>query len=119
MNIESTSAAGRCGRKSSSPYCLPAGSPFHPAGDRLTVRIKKTTTLGNILLTAEASPLPILGRVIEVGPGEVDKKGRSQAECKAGDLILYKPELAMDVFIGEERILLMPFASVIAVVHDE
>ena len=62
-----------------------------PLGKRLVVkRLVAGTTKGGILLPESAQEKPKQGKVVAVGPGEVDSKGHLQKlDVKVGDEILF------------------------------
>ncbi len=62
-----------------------------PLGNRIVIqRQEAKTTKGGILLPETAQEKPRQGKVIAVGPGKIDEKGKSQPlNVKVGDEILF------------------------------
>jgi chaperonin GroES len=62
-----------------------------PLGNRIVVKRQEAkTTKGGILLPEAAQEKPRQGKVVAVGPGKVDEKGKSHPiEVKVGDEILF------------------------------
>lgn len=64
---------------------------IQPLGNRLVVqRQEAQTTKGGIILPDAAKEKPRQGKVVAVGPGKVDDKGRKQSlDVKVGDQVLF------------------------------
>lgn len=62
-----------------------------PLGNRIVVKREEAkTTRGGILLPETAQEKPRQGKVVAVGPGKVDEKGKNHAvELKVGDTVLF------------------------------
>jgi chaperonin GroES len=62
-----------------------------PLGNRLVVkRVEAKTTKGGILLPETAQEKPRQGKVVAVGPGKTDEKGKCHpVGVKVGDEILF------------------------------
>jgi chaperonin GroES len=62
-----------------------------PLGNRIVVKRQEAkTTKGGILLPETAQEKPRQGKVVAVGPGKVDEKGKNLAlDVKVGDEILF------------------------------
>jgi chaperonin GroES len=62
-----------------------------PLGNRIVVKRQETkTTKGGILLPETAQEKPRQGKVVAVGPGKIDEKGKSlPLDVEVGDEILF------------------------------
>lgn len=81
-----------------------------PLGDRILVKREEPseTVRGGIIIPDTAKEKPQEGRVIEVGPGRLDDRGKRIAmEVKKGNRILISKYAGTEVKIdGEEHIIL-------------
>lgn len=86
-----------------------------PLGNRIVIeRTEALATKGGILLPESAKEKPRQGKVISIGPGKTDEKGKLHAlDLKVGDQILfssysgteYKCEGADYLILSEEDVL--------------
>lgn len=87
---------------------------LHPLNDHIflePLEEEKTTKSGIVLPETAEKEKPIKGKVVAVGPGKLDEKGkRVPMSVKVGDLVLFKKygpdELEMDgkkYLVGEEN----------------
>jgi chaperonin GroES len=87
-----------------------------PLGNRILVqRSEAKTTKGGIILPDSAQEKPRQGKVVAVGPGKVDEKGRVHPmDVKVGDEVLFSSysgtEYKEDYLILAEEDLLAVFA---------
>jgi chaperonin GroES len=86
-----------------------------PLGNRIVIqRQEAKTTKGGIILPEAAQEKPRQGKVVAVGPGKVDEKGKNhRMDVKVGDEILfssyagteYKADGADYLILSEEDVL--------------
>jgi chaperonin GroES len=93
-----------------------------PLGDRIVIRRfeAKDKTAGGIILPDSAKNKPQKGKVLNVGPGRLDKDGKRQPlQVKEGDVVLFT-NWAGDEFkqAHGDDILLMREEDVLAVVDE-
>lgn len=62
-----------------------------PLGNRIVIqRVEAKTSKGGILLPETAKEKPRQGKVLAVGPGKVDEKGKTHPlDVKVGDQVLF------------------------------
>jgi chaperonin GroES len=79
-----------------------------PLNDRLIVkRVKEEQkTAGGIIIPDSAKEKPMEGKVVAVGPGKLDEKGkRVPLEVKEGDRVLFSKYAGNEIKIeGEEHV---------------
>jgi chaperonin GroES len=79
-----------------------------PLNDRLIVkRVKEEQkTAGGIIIPDSAKEKPLEGKVVAVGPGKLDEKGkRVPLEVKEGDRVLFSKYAGNEIKIeGEEHV---------------
>ena len=79
-----------------------------PLNDRLIVkRVKEEQkTAGGIIIPDSAKEKPLEGKVVAVGPGKLDEKGkRIPMEVKEGDRVLFSKYAGNEIKIeGEEHV---------------
>lgn len=90
-----------------------------PLGNRIVVqREEAKTTKGGIILPETAQEKPRQGKVLAVGPGKADDKGRVQAmDVKIGDQILFSSYGGMEYKAGDENFLILTEEDVLAVLN--
>jgi len=90
-----------------------------PLGNRIVVqREEAKTTKGGIILPETAQEKPRQGKVLAVGPGKADDKGRVQAmDVKIGDQILFSSYGGMEYKAGDENFLILSEEDVLAVLN--
>lgn len=88
-----------------------------PLGNRIVVqRQEAKTTKGGILLPETAQEKPRQGKVIAVGPGKTDEKGKSHAlDVKVGDEILFSSYSGTEYKSGDAELLILSEDDVLAV----
>ena len=70
---------------------------IQPLGDRILIRLLDEVISKSIIVPECAQHPGSIGRVIRVGPGRRDKKGRLiPCEVKPGDIIRFHPTHAID-----------------------
>jgi len=94
---------------------------IRPLQDRILVeRIEEEVKKGGIIIPDSAKEKPQQGKVIAVGPGRVDEKGkRILMDVKKGDIILFGKYSGNEIRIGEEEHLIMREDDVLAVIDKE
>ncbi|MCB1084796.1 MAG: co-chaperone GroES [Chlamydiia bacterium] len=93
---------------------------FKPLGNRLLVKRQVAeSSKGGILLPDSAQEKPKQGKVLAVGPGKADQKGKIQEmEVKVGDRVLFGAFAGSEVKGGDEdELLIMSEDDVLAVVE--
>ncbi len=88
-----------------------------PLGNRIVVKRQEAkTSKGGILLPEAAQEKPRQGKVVAVGPGKVDEKGKSHAlEVKVGDEILFSSYSGTEYKADNEDYLILSEEDVLAV----
>ncbi|TET22970.1 MAG: co-chaperone GroES [Candidatus Stahlbacteria bacterium] len=90
-----------------------------PLQDRILVeRREEEETVGGIIIPDTAKEKPQKGKVIEVGPGRKDDKGKLiPLELKPGDVILFNKYAGTEIKIEGKEYLLMREDDVMALVE--
>ena len=94
--------------------------PIRPLQDRVLIRrvAEEETTKGGIIIPDTAKEKPVEGKVIAVGSGRVDKKGKVQPlDLKKGDLVLFGKYSGSEVQLDGEEHLIMREDDILAVVE--
>jgi len=92
---------------------------YKPLGDRLLVKPKPSEekTKSGIVLPDSAKEKPQEGKVIAVGEGAKDDRGKKiTMEVKVGDVILYSKYSGTEVKIDGEEHLIIKESDVLAIV---
>ena len=92
---------------------------YRPLGDRLLIKPKprEETTKTGIVLPDSAKEKPQEGKVISVGPGAKDEKGKIiLMEVKKGDVVLYSKYSGTEVKIDGEEHLIVKEDDILAIV---
>jgi len=92
---------------------------YRPLGDRLLVKPKPSEekTKSGIVLPDSAKEKPQEGKVIAVGEGANDEKGKKiPMEVKVGDVVLYSKYSGTEVKIDGEEHLIIKESDVLAIV---
>lgn len=91
-----------------------------PLGNRLLVqREEAKTTKGGILLPETAQEKPRQGKVLAVGPGKVDEKGKTQhLDVKVGDQILFSSYSGTEYKADGTEYLILSEEDVLAVLGE-
>jgi chaperonin GroES len=92
---------------------------IQPLGNRLVVqRQEAQTTKGGILLPDAAKEKPRQGKVVAVGPGKVDEKGRKvPVDIKVGEQVLFSSYSGTEYKAGDVDYLILSEDDVLAVFH--
>jgi chaperonin GroES len=90
-----------------------------PLGNRIVIeREEAKATKGGILLPDSAQEKPRQGKVVAVGPGKTDDKGRHRAvELKVGDKILFSSYAGTEYKSNDRDFLILSEEDVLAVVN--
>lgn len=90
-----------------------------PLGSRVVVeRIEAEKTKGGILLPETAKEKPRQGKVISVGPGQMDDKGVVRAlDVKEGDQVLFSSYAGTEYTSGDVEFLIMNEDDILAVIN--
>ena len=88
-----------------------------PMGNRIVVqREEAKLKKGGIFLPESAQKKPREGKVIAVGPGKVDEKGKLQKmDVKVGDRVLFSSYGGTDYKVDEMEYLILSEEDVLAV----
>jgi chaperonin GroES len=90
-----------------------------PLGNRIVVQRQEVkTSKGGIILPESAQQKPKQGKVVAVGPGKVDDKGRLQPmDVKVGDEILFSSYGGLEFKNGQEEVLILSEDDILAVLN--
>ena len=90
-----------------------------PLQDRVLVeRVEEEETVGGIIIPDTAKEKPQKGKVIEVGQGRKDEKGKLiTLELKPGDVILFNKYAGTEIKVEGKEYLLMREDDVMALVE--
>jgi chaperonin GroES len=90
-----------------------------PLGSRILIqRQEAKTSKGGILLPESAQQKPKQGKVMAVGPGRVDEKGKKHPiELKIGDEILFSSYAGTEYKADDQEFLLLNEEDVLAVLN--
>lgn len=96
------------------------GQKLKPLQNRIIVqREEKKITKGGILLPETAQEKPRQGKVIAVGPGKMDDKGKVRAlDVKPGDTIFFSSYAGTEYKTSETEYLIMAEDDVLAIVES-
>ncbi len=88
-----------------------------PLGNRVIVeREEAAVSKGGILLPESAQQKPKRGKVIAVGPGKTDEKGRVHpVEVKVGDTVLFSSYGGTEFKKGSEELFILNEEDILAV----
>ena len=93
---------------------------FRPLHDRVVVRRleEDEKTAGGIIIPDTAKEKPMQGKVLAVGPGERDEKGKlTPLDVKAGDQIIFGKWSGTEVKIDGEELLIMKESDIMGVIE--
>ncbi|MBI3508905.1 MAG: co-chaperone GroES [Chlamydiia bacterium] len=92
---------------------------IQPLGNKIVVqRQEAKTTKGGILLPETAKEKPREGKVIAVGPGRMDDKGKQHpVELKVGDQILFSSYAGTEFKTADQEYLILSEEDVLAIVN--
>lgn len=90
-----------------------------PLGARVLLKQEEMEekTKSGIVLPSNSKEQPNLGRVIEVGPGEVKDGHEIKVTVKKGDRVIYSKYAGTEVKLDEEKYLLVSQNDLLAVVE--
>ena len=94
---------------------------FRPLHDRVLIRPLDTDerTTGGIIIPDTAKEKPTEGKVIAVGPGVRDEKGKLQPlELKSGDRVLFGKWAGTEVKVDGEELSIMKESDIMAVIES-
>lgn len=98
---------------------MSAKKKVKPLGNRILVqRQEAKTSKGGILLPESAQQKPKQGKVVEVGPGKADDKGRLQPlDVKVGDDILFASYAGTEYKADDQEYLILSEDDILAVLN--
>lgn len=90
-----------------------------PLGNRILVqRQEAKTSKGGIILPESAQEKPKQGKVVGVGPGKTNAKGKTHpVEVKVGDQILFSSYGGVEYKMNDEEFLILSAEDVLAVLN--
>jgi chaperonin GroES len=91
-----------------------------PLHDRVVIRRceEDKITPGGIVIPDSAAEKPVKGEVIAVGKGKILDNGcLCPLEVKAGDKVLFGKYAGNEVYIGDEKLLVMRESDIMAVLE--
>ena len=88
-----------------------------PLGNRIVVKRQEAkTTKGGILLPETAQEKPRQGKVMAMGPGKVDDKGKTHVlDVRVGDEVLFSSYAGTEYKANEQDYLILSEEDVLAV----
>ena len=92
---------------------------FRPLHDRVVVRRieEDERTRGGIIIPDTAKEKPQQGKVVAVGPGAPDEKGKVQPlDVKPGDFVLFGKWSGTEVKLDGEDLLIMKESDIMGVI---
>ena len=96
-----------------------AKSKFRPLHDRVVVKRidAEEKTKGGIIIPDTAKEKPQEGKVVAVGPGARDEKGKlSPLDVKAGDRVLFGKWSGTEVKVDGDDLLIMKESDIMGIV---
>jgi chaperonin GroES len=89
-----------------------------PLGDRVVIRpLEETEEIrGGLYIPDTAKEKPLQGEVLAVGPGRFEKGERVPMEVEVGQRVLYSKYSGTDVRVGDDELLIIKEADVLAVI---
>lgn len=98
---------------------MTAKNKIKPLGSRILVqREEPKTTKGGIFLPESAQQKPRQGKVLAVGPGKVDDKGRLQPlDVNVGDEVLFSSYSGTEYKMDDQDLLILSEEDILAVVN--
>ena len=90
-----------------------------PLGNRVVVQRQEVkVSKGGILLPESAQEKPKQGKVLSVGPGKVDEKGKLTAlDLKVGDQVLFSSYAGTECKLEGQEVLILAEEDVLAVLN--
>lgn len=93
---------------------------LRPLADRVIVRQSdaEEKTASGILLPDTAKEKPTKGKVISVGPGKLDDKGKAmELGVRAGDTVFYGKYSGTDVEVDGEKFVILRESDILGVLE--
>jgi chaperonin GroES len=93
---------------------------LRPLSDRVIVKQSEaeTKTASGIVLPDSAKEKPTKGKVVSVGPGKVDDKGKHMhLNVKAGDNIYYGKYSGTDIEVDGEKFVILRESDILGVLE--
>ena len=93
---------------------------LRPLSDRVIVKQSEaeTKTASGIVLPDSAKEKPTKGKVVSVGPGKVDDKGKHMAlNVRAGDNIYYGKYSGTDIEVDGEKFVILRESDVLGILE--
>lgn len=93
---------------------------LRPLSDRVIVKQSEAEnkTASGIVLPDSAKEKPTKGKVISVGPGKVDDKGKHMAlNVKAGDTVYYGKYSGTDIEVDGEKFVILRESDILGVLE--
>jgi chaperonin GroES len=92
---------------------------IRPLYDRVVIRRmeEERTSPGGIVIPDSAAEKPVLGEVIAVGPGKVDKGERRAPDVKKGDKVLFGKYSGTEVKLNGGEYIVMREDDIMGVVE--
>ena len=91
-----------------------------PLGDRVIVKAveQEEVTASGIVLPDTAKEKPTKGKVISVGPGKLDDKGKPmELGVRAGDTVYYGKYSGTDIEVDGEKFVILRESDVLGVLE--
>ena len=91
-----------------------------PLGDKVVLKqlVEEETTKSGIILPGAAKEKPQQAEVIAVGPGGTVDGKEVKMEVKVGDKVIYSKYAGTEVKIGEETLIVVKQADIVAIVKE-
>ena len=95
-----------------------SSSKVKPLGNHVLVKREEAkASKGGILLPETAQEKPGQGKILAVGPGKEDEKGRiSPMSVKVGDHVLFSSYAGTEFKTDEEEYLILPEEDILGVI---
>ena len=93
---------------------------LRPLSDRVIVKQSdaETKTASGIVLPDSAKEKPTKGKIVSVGPGKVDDKGKHMAlNVKAGDNIYYGKYSGTDIEVDGEKFVILRESDILGILE--
>lgn len=93
---------------------------FKPLSDRVLIKRleEKEQKKGEIIVPDTAKEKPMEGKVIAVGPGKLDDRGkRIPSEVKAGDKVLFGKYAGTEVKINDEEHVILSADEILGIIQ--
>jgi chaperonin GroES len=91
---------------------------LRPLQDRVIVKQSEaeTKTVSGIVLPDSAKEKPTKGKVIAVGPGKLDDKGKTmEVAVRAGDTVYYGKYSGTDIEVNGEKFVILRESDILGV----